>query len=80
MEVRRILRIGRSLGVTLPAHELRELGLGEGTPVQVQVDRVQRRVVIQPLAPVTGVDPAFVEEARRFAERHRSVLEELAKR
>ncbi|HEY8552510.1 MAG TPA: AbrB/MazE/SpoVT family DNA-binding domain-containing protein [Thermaerobacter sp.] len=80
MDVRRILRIGRSLGVTLPARELRELGLGEGAPVEVQVDRVRRRVVIQPLAPATEVDPAFVEEARRFAEHHRSVLEQLAKR
>lgn len=80
MGVRRILRIGRSLGVTLPARELRELGLGEGAPVEVEVDRVQRRVVIRPLAPATGVDPAFVEEARRFAERHRAVLEELARR
>lgn len=80
MGVRRILRIGRSLGVTLPAREMRELGLEEGAPVEVQVDRVQRRVVIRPLAPETGVDAVFIEEARRFAERHRAVLEELAKR
>lgn len=69
---------GRSLGVTLPARELRELGLGEGAPADVQADRVQRRVAIRPLAPAADVDPAFVEEPRPFAERHRDVLEALA--
>ncbi|WPD18331.1 AbrB/MazE/SpoVT family DNA-binding domain-containing protein [Thermaerobacter composti] len=80
MGIRRILRIGQSLGVTLPARELHELGLKEGAPVEVEVDRVQRRVVIRPLDSATGVDPSFVEEARRFAERHRVILEELARR
>lgn len=80
MSVRRILRIGRSLGVTLPAQEVRELGLEEGTPVEVQVDRVHQRVIIRPLGPAGTVDPVFIEEARRFAERHRGTLEELARR
>lgn len=80
MLVRRVLRLGNSLGVTLPAKDLAAIGIKEGTPVEVQVDAIHGRIVLRPLPPAAEVDPRFIEEARVFADRYRYVLEELARR
>lgn len=79
MSIRRILRIGNSLGVSLPAREIGDMGLKEGTPVEVNVDKVHRQITIRPVPAAQPVDPAFIQEARKFAERNREILEELAK-
>lgn len=79
MSVRRITKVGNSLGVTLPPEHLEALGLSVGDKVEVLVDCAARRVIVQSAEP-SGVSPAFVSEARAFAERHRETLHALAKR
>lgn len=79
MAIRRIGTIGNSVGVTLPPAYLEAVGLAVGDDVDVQLDREARRLIVQRVEPLP-VSPAFVAEARAFAERHRDVLLALAKR
>ncbi len=79
MAVRRIGKSGNSVGITLPPDYLEAVGMSVGDDVDVQVDRVERRLIVQRVDPLP-VSPAFVAEARAFAERHRDVLVALAKR
>ena len=80
MLIRRILRIGNSLGVSLPAKEVASIGVKEGTPVEVDIDPVRQLITLRPVQNTGNVDPVFIKEAKEFAERNRQVLEELARR
>jgi bifunctional DNA-binding transcriptional regulator/antitoxin component of YhaV-PrlF toxin-antitoxin module len=64
----------------LPRQTLRNLGLQEGSEVQVTVDEESRRVIIEPLrASLADIDPTFARQLDDFIYRYRPALEALAK-
>lgn len=77
----KILSVGRRPAVFLPRQMVRDLGLREGSAVEVRLDPRSARIEIVPVA-----EPAASAEARRFMERvdafierHRRTLERLAR-
>lgn len=58
VEIRRIFKSGNSLVVTLPAGMARELEIGEGSYVTLELDRVRGGVWLRPLE-ASGLRPSF---------------------
>lgn len=60
---------------------LRDLGLSEGSVVEVRLDRKDGRIEIVPVAGALASAQArrFMERVDRFIERHRRTLERLAR-
>jgi putative addiction module antidote len=80
--LRKIFKTGNSVVVSLPKDAIEYLHMGEGTEVNVELDREKRQIVITPSesAPtIVGVDPEFAHQVAEFIERYRPALEELAK-
>lgn len=75
--VQKVLKIGSSIGVTIPKKSLKELGLKAGDSVRVEVDRTTRSVRI---TPAINVDAELVEWTDSFIDEYRPALEELAKK
>ncbi len=77
MEIRRVFRSGNSLVVTLPPGMARELGIGEGSYVTVELDQVRGGVWLKPLE-AGGLRPSFRAMATRSRpSREESKLREL---
>jgi len=80
--IRKIFKTGNSLVLSLPKEMLKALKLSNGAGVNVELDQVQRKIVIspieQPLAS-SGVDDAFARQLDNFIDQYRPALEELAK-
>ena len=62
----KIIKIGTSRGVTLPAKQLKALGVREGSEVKITVDAIQRSNVL--------------DEYERFKEQYGETLRNLADR
>jgi putative addiction module antidote len=76
---RKIFKTGNSLVISLPKEWLLNLGLQEGSEVQVIVDEESRRIIIEPLrSSLAGIDPAFARQVDDFIARYRPALEALA--
>ncbi len=77
---RKVFRTGNSLVVSLPRESLEFLQLGDGTEVNVELDRTAGQIIIRPVreAPY-GVDQAFARQVAEFIEEYRPALEALAK-
>lgn len=68
--------------VSLPKDAADFLGLKEGDPVSVEVDRSSREIVIKPVEDTlaaAGVDAEFAQQVQEFIDEHRPALKELAK-
>ena len=77
----KIIRIGKSAGVTIPKKELDRLGLKPGDEVMVEYDKDKDGYVVTPLTRPEGkadVDTELIEWTDRFIEDYRSALEALA--
>ena len=74
----KVLRIGSSVAVVIPKKSLKELGLKAGDEVVVEVDRKNRKVLIEPV--IKEVDKEVLQWSRKFIERYRPALEALAKK
>ena len=74
----KVLKVGDSAAVIIPKESLKELGLRFGDKVSVQIDRKQRKVLIEPL--MKKVDKKLLDWTRKFIERYRPALEALAKK
>ncbi len=80
--LRKIFKTGNSVVVSLPKDAIEYLHMGEGTEVNVELDREKRQIVITPSEPaltIVGVDPEFAHQVAEFIEQYRPALEELAK-
>lgn len=73
--IQKVLKIGSSIGITIPKKSLKDLGLKAGDSVRVEVDSATRSVRI---SPAVHVDPELVEWADNFIKEYRPALEELA--
>ena len=75
----KIVSIGRRPAVVLPRSLLRELGVDEGSAVDVRLDTGRGRIEITAVAePLLKAEVRrFVTQVDRFIERHRRTLERL---
>ena len=77
---RKIFKTGNSLVISLPRESLLNLGLQEGSEVQVTVDEESGRIIIEPLrASLADIDPSFARQLDDFIDRYRPALEALSK-
>jgi antitoxin MazE len=77
---RKLFKEGNCLVILLPRESLLNLGLGEGSEVQVTVDEERGRIIIEPLrAAPAEIEPTFARQLDDFVDRYRPALEALAK-
>jgi antitoxin MazE len=78
--LRKLFKTGNSTVVSLPKDVLEPLGMGDGTDVQVELDRENRQIVIRPVeAPIAGtIDVEFARQVAEFIAEYRPALEALA--
>ena len=80
--LRKIFKTGNSVVVSLPKEIIEYLDIGEGSEVNVELDREKRQIVIKPAehpAAIAGLDPEFSQQISEFIEQYRPALEELSK-
>ena len=80
--LRKIFKTGNSVVVSLPKDAIEYLHMGEGSQVNVELDRAKRQIVITPSEPgptIAGIDPEFAHQVTEFIEQYRPALDELAK-
>lgn len=75
---RKIIKIGSSVGITLPKALLTQMGLSVGDAVVISEDKNTGCVSIEPEKKKYAPDKENVEWAKEFVERYRPALEELA--
>ena len=80
--LRKIYKTGNSVVVSLPKDALEQLGVAEGTDVQVELDEQNRQIVIRPVElPLAGIiDEAFAKQVADFIKRYKPALDALAKK
>lgn len=76
----KVIKIGNSLGVTLPASFIREGGLRAGEEVILEQDVVYKTIVIKPkkLANKMRLTPEFKEWLDEISEEYEEAIKELA--
>ena len=78
--VRKIFKTGNSFVISLPRESLQQLGLQEGSEVNVAVDEQEGRIIIERVQqPLVDIDPDFAQQLNDFIENYRPALEALAK-
>ena len=78
--IRKIFKTGNSFVVSLPRESLQQLGLQEGSEVNVVVDQDKEQITIERVHPIlTDIDAAFSQQLNDFIEQYRPALEALAK-
>ncbi|OGG66606.1 hypothetical protein A3C21_02870 [Candidatus Kaiserbacteria bacterium RIFCSPHIGHO2_02_FULL_59_21] len=75
--IQKILKIGSSIGITIPKNTAEELGLSAGDTVEFTVNKRQKQILVQPIA---SFDAELVSWTKQFIERYRPALEALAKK
>ena len=73
----KIIRLGSSIGITIPRKSADELGLVVGDSVECSVNKENKSILIEPSV---LVDTETIEWARTFIERYRPALKALAKK
>jgi len=74
----KVLKIGSSVGVTIPKESLKELGLKVGDPITVIVDKKRKTMAIQHAAILSSDEERIIKHGKDFIERYRKDLETLA--
>ena len=76
--LQKVIKIGSSVGITIPKKSAEELGLSAGDSVEFAVSQRERRITIEPV--ITSVNTEILEWARGFVKKYRPALEALAKK
>ncbi len=77
---RKVFKTGNSIVVSLPKEMLDFLGITEGSDVDIELDKEQRRVFIASAhQELPEIDEGFARQVSEFIERYRPALEALAK-
>jgi antitoxin component of MazEF toxin-antitoxin module len=78
--LRKVFRTGNSLVISLPKDVIEPLGITEGGFVSVELDRLNRQIVIRPVElPFAGtIDEGFARQVAKFIDKYRPALEALA--
>ena len=80
--LRKVFRTGNSVVVSLPRETLDFLNIHEGTEIEVDLDRENRRLILKPVAiplAISGVEENFAHQVAEFIEQYRPALKALAK-
>lgn len=78
--VRKIFKTGNSFVISLPRESLQQLGLQEGSEVNVAIDQEEGRIIIERAqTPLADIDPNFAQQLNDFIDNYRPALEALAK-
>ena len=78
--IRKIFKTGNSFVVSLPRESLQQLGLQEGSEVNIVVDQDKEQITIERAHPIlTDIDATFSQQLNDFIEQYRPALEALAK-
>ncbi len=83
--LQKVLQVGNSAAVTIPAPILNELGLSVGDQVEVRAKKRPVKIEVTPvkrsfLRKASGITPEFVASVEEFIKEYKPVLIELAKR
>lgn len=81
--LRKVIRTGNSLVISLPREVLEYLGIREGAEIEVNLDRENRQVIIKPVEmplAASGVDEQFAHQVAEFIQQYRPALEKLARK
>ena len=73
----KVIKIGKSTGVTIPKEILKEMKLRAGDQVTVEFDKRKRSLVIKP---IIEIDQELLNWTEKFIEEYRPALEALAKK
>ncbi len=80
---RKVCTIGNSRGVSIPREILDKLDLPVGSEVDVKLDEMESKIVIEPVRKKKypkGIDMEFVSQVNDFVEKYEPALKELAKK
>ncbi len=80
--MRKIFKTGNSMVISLPKDALEFLQLSDGAGVNVELDQIERKIIISPAnlpLAVSGIDKAFARQVDTFIEQYRPALAELSK-
>lgn len=82
--LQKVLQVGNSAAVTIPAPILNELGLTVGDQVEVRANKRPVKIEVIPAKKIlkksAGITPEFAASVEEFIKEYRPVLNELAKR
>ena len=78
--VQKVIKIGKSTGITIPKNILEEMHLKAGDQVTVEYDKGKTSLVVKPENQSTARQKRIAELTSDFIERYRKDLEELAKK
>lgn len=77
--IQKVIRVGNSSAVTIPKDVLEEARIKTGDRVNVEFNEASQAVVISSsMHPVTGLSPDIAQWTKKFIEKNRQALEELA--
>lgn len=75
--IQKILKVGSSIGITIPKKTAEELGFFAGDSVEFKVNKERRQLILEPIA---SVDLELVAWSKKFIEKYRPALEALSKK
>ncbi|HLA47884.1 MAG TPA: AbrB/MazE/SpoVT family DNA-binding domain-containing protein [Nitrospinota bacterium] len=81
--VRKICPIGNSCGVSIPKEILQKLHLTPGDQVEVNLNKEENKIIIEPAISKVrykAVDVEFAAQVKDFIKRYRPALKSLAKK
>lgn len=82
--LQKVLQVGNSAAVTIPAPIMSELGITIGDQVEVKAKRKPLKIEVIPAKKIlkksSGITPQFVASVEEFISEYKHVLNELAKR
>ena len=76
----KVIKIGKSAGITISREVLQGLGLGIGDQVRVEIDKRRNVFTVAPKEELSEEDKKIAKLTSQFIERYREDLEELAKK
>lgn len=73
----KVIKIGKSTGITIPKEILKEMRLKAGDQITVEYDKKKRSLHIKPSI---EIDDELLDWTEKFIEEYRGALEALAKK
>ena len=74
----KVIKIGKSTGVTIPKDILEEMKLKAGDQITVEYDKKESSLVVRPEKKITDRQQKIAVLTQNFIERYRADLEKLA--
>ncbi|MGB1249105.1 MAG: AbrB/MazE/SpoVT family DNA-binding domain-containing protein [Candidatus Promineifilaceae bacterium] len=78
--VRKIFKTGNSLVISLPKESLQQLGLTEGSTLNIAFDPKSQQIILEPVVTlVDDIDAELTQQLDQFIDQYRPALDALAK-